>query len=54
MQAILKTVNENGGWSLTAWSKQGKIKDEAQKKDVNRVMGGSAYRAIVQMWKFWS
>ena len=35
MQAILKTVNENGGWSLTAWSKQGKIKDEAQKKDVN-------------------
>ena len=35
MQAIFKTVNENGGWSLTAWSKQGKIKDEAQKKDVN-------------------
>ena len=35
MRAIFKTVNENGGWLLTAWSNQGKIKDEAQKKDVN-------------------
>ena len=37
MQAIFKTVNENGGWSLIAWSKQGKIKDEAQKKDCSNI-----------------
>ena len=41
MEELFKFVNENGGWTVLAWSKMGTTKDASQVDDVNQYRKGS-------------